>query len=226
MRSSRSAFAFGFVTVGCAFGQPPLDSITAGMQDYARGITETRFDVSCKFSRFDAGGTLAKVETKTHSLAFTKGIYKNSSEDTPADWNATWYVHGGRKTLNLALITDSGALFPVFVFSPAKRKLMQFDAVPGAGDRDFSATYRPAAPCQAFKPLNKGFGMADIACGSGKIVLDEESGDSLARKLRRCRLSAGARQGTHERVPCGERVRDGCGARREAAVLLPSPGCR
>ncbi len=161
-------------------GQPAsvLDTLTSSMQDYARGITENRFDVSCKLNRFDPAGKLTKTKDTKHVLEFSRGIFK-----TAGDWSATWNVRGDRKTLGLEIHTDDGALLPVFVFSPAKRSRMIFHPATPSASGAVTVSFQPAEPCQSFKPATKGFTLNEISCGTGQILLDEKAAVPLRASL-------------------------------------------
>jgi hypothetical protein len=58
-----------------------------------------------------------------------------------------------------------GNIVGKFVFSPGKRKLMLFDVATGPDGRAIIASFRPAEPCHAFRPMTKGFGLANVRGG-------------------------------------------------------------
>src|SRR5271165_5588296 len=106
----------------------PLDRMTAVMRDYARGMTENRFDAQCKISQFDSAGKLRRTRNTTHVMEFTKGRYRGLNETADSDWTGTINVRGGsvmnpwsRSAVRLELYTDQFAFQPVFVFAPSTR---------------------------------------------------------------------------------------------------------
>ncbi len=142
------------------------------MQDYGRGITENRFDVSCKLSRFDGAGKLVKVRDTTHRLEFTKGVFRGLADQTDSDWSGTLVVHGGRGVVGLELHADTGAFDQIFVFSPGSRKNFDFEVSSGEGP--VTIAYRPKEQaCHSFVRDRKGFRLENSACGKGQVVWDE-----------------------------------------------------
>ena len=167
-----------FMAAAIAFGQQAaptatLERVTSAMQDYARGVTENRFDVSCRLTGLDAAGKVRKVRNTTHTLEFTKGSYKSASEGSEPEWTGTFTTRGGRRTIGLETMTDFGAFSPVAIFSPGSRKKFDFRSADSEGVGAIEVSFAVKDSCQAFQASGGGsFKMVNGSCASGRVVLD------------------------------------------------------
>ncbi len=143
------------------------------MQDYARGVTETRFDVSCKIQSFNTWGALVKVRNATHRLEFTKGRFRSSAEGTEAAaWTGSFETHGSRGPIGLETYADTAVFFPIFAFAPGARQKFDFETA-SAPANGVAVSFRSLDACRTFEPRGKGFGLTKGDCENGQFVLDE-----------------------------------------------------
>jgi hypothetical protein len=150
----------------------PLARVTTVLRDYARGLTENRFEVKSKISSYDASGKLQKVKNSGHTLEFTKGRYRSAD---PIDWASSMQIRGKRDTIGLEANTDSALLFPVFIFAPKSDANWTFENSERPDTKSIEAAYRPSQPCSTFVGSKDGFEFNDKICAAGKEVIDQSA---------------------------------------------------
>jgi hypothetical protein len=140
-----------------------VDRATSLVADYARGMTEVRFDAACRITRTDHGKAPATHKTRL-TFEFVKGRYRGTDPDKESSWDVTWHVtqNWSRRALGFELYTDGLFAEPVSVFDPAERKKWAFEPGPG------KISFRSADSCPTFHPQGKNqFGLT--LCGAGDI---------------------------------------------------------
>jgi hypothetical protein len=162
--------------------QSTLDLLTGVIQDYARDVTENRFDVKSTITSYDPAGKRQKFESTTHVLEFTKGRYAGVGEESA--WNGSFQITRAKNAdIGAELYSDMGAFVPIFVLNPGERSRWDFQSSDLPGSRFAMVSYRSHEQCATFVPGPEaalppgpnGFGFAKWRCGSGQVILDENA---------------------------------------------------
>jgi hypothetical protein len=187
----RSSIFLGIVLAVTANAQQPVDptvmkQLTAFIQDFARGVTENRFDVKSTITFYDRTGKQTKTANGKHLLEFVAGRFAGLNEGS--EWNVTFRVsHANRPDLANLLYTDIGSFIPIAVMSPAERANWDFQlngSLQTNGNLRGGAltlSYRSRKACSTFQPGKGGLSMLEGVfefagtCGQGQFVVDEDA---------------------------------------------------
>jgi hypothetical protein len=168
------------VVAGCAVlawaqdqtGTTPPARVTAVLRGYARGMTESRFDVKSRIITLDAAGKLKKVKNTTHRLEFTQGHFRGLDPEGDVDWTSSMRIRGNRGTLSIEALTDMALLFPVFILAPSRRGEWVFASSTAPDASSVTVSYRPSQPCSTFEGSDEGFQFNEKMCAAGNVVVD------------------------------------------------------